>query len=198
MPKNTSENPVSALILAGGKSSRMGTDKALLEWQGVPLLTRVCRVALQCCPRVYVLTPWPDRYQHFLPNACRILTEATPGEGPLVALAQGLNHIHTPWLLLLACDLPRLNPRVLQRWFTVLESCETMAAVPYHNGRWEALCGFYHRQGQPQLQSFLAQGGRSFQQWLPTLPTQKISVDAEAASMLWNCNSPQDLMSTEI
>ncbi|NJK30419.1 MAG: molybdenum cofactor guanylyltransferase [Acaryochloris sp. SU_5_25] len=198
MPKHTHEDAISALILAGGKSSRMGTDKALLCWQGVPLLARVCQVALQCCPRVYVLTPWPDRYQHLLPGSCQTLVEETPGEGPLVALGQGLRHIQTPWVLLLACDLPLLNPRVLQRWFTVLEGCETMAAVPYQNGRWEALCGFYHRQGQPQLQSFLAQGGRSFQQWLPTLPTEKIAVDAEAASMLWNCNSPQDLISTEI
>ena len=186
-------NSVAALILAGGQSSRMGTDKALLPWQGVPLLQRVCQVAVQCCPVVYVLTPWPDRYQHLIFEPCLTLTETMPGQGPLVALEQGLRQIDTAWILLLACDLPLLNPQILQSWAMALPDCETMAAVPYHADRWQPLCGFYNYQSHLQLKSFINQGGRSFQNWLSTIPTGKIAIDAEAASMFWNCNSPNDL-----
>lgn len=189
---------VTALILAGGKSSRMGTDKALLCWQGIPLLERVCRAAIQSCSTVYVLTPWPEQYQHLFPENCHPLLEFTPGQGPLVALEQGLRQISTSWLLLLACDLPNLDPTILQRWITLLPEDKVLAVVPHHAGRWEPLCGFYHRQSLPLLQSFVEQGERSFQDWLSTLTTQKIVLDASAKTMLWNCNSPKDLKSPEV
>ncbi len=193
-----SEHGVTALVLAGGNSSRMGTDKALLHWQGIPLLERVCQAAAQSCSRVYVLTPWPQRYQLLLPEGCHILLESISGQGPLVALEQGLRQISTTWLLLLACDLPLLNPTILQRWITLLPDEEVMAVVPHHLGRWEPLCGFYHAQSHPDLRSFLKQGGRSFQAWLSTLTTQKIALDATATAMLWNCNSPEDLTPPEV
>ncbi len=47
---------LSAIVLAGGQSSRMGHDKALIEISGVPLLRRVCEAALQCTNQVYVVT----------------------------------------------------------------------------------------------------------------------------------------------
>ena len=56
-----------ALILAGGQSRRMGFDKALMAWNGEPLIQRTCRVALGCAARVYVVTPWADRYRPVLP-----------------------------------------------------------------------------------------------------------------------------------
>jgi len=176
----------------------MGTDKALLCWQGVPLLERVCRAALQGCSTVNVLTPWPERYQHFLPAGCQSLVETKPGQGPLVALEQGLGQISTTWLLLLACDLPVLNPIILQKWINRLPGHDVKAVVPYNAGRWEPLCGFYHRRSHPLLQSFIAQGGRSCQHWLSTFTPQKLALDTSAKAMLWNCNSPEDLKSPKV
>jgi molybdopterin-guanine dinucleotide biosynthesis protein A len=117
---------LSAIVLAGGQSSRMGRDKALITLQGVPLLRQVCEVALNCASPVYVVTSWPERYQDILPDACRVIQEVPlPGEtephGPLVAFAQGLAHVETDWVLLLACDLPQLQVKVLQGWVTGLE-----------------------------------------------------------------------------
>jgi molybdopterin-guanine dinucleotide biosynthesis protein A len=102
---------LTGIVLAGGQSSRMGRDKALIPIQGVPLLRRVCEVALNCTSEVYVITPWPERYQDILPDACRVVREVPlPGEtqsqGPLVGFAQGLAQVETDWVLLLACDLP--------------------------------------------------------------------------------------------
>ncbi|MCS6815457.1 MAG: molybdenum cofactor guanylyltransferase [Cyanobacteria bacterium] len=185
---------LSALILAGGLSSRMGKDKALSLWQGIPLLQQVCTVAANCCPTIYVITPWPDRYKTLVSNVCWI-HEDQPGQGPLVALTQGLMHIPTDWVLLLACDLPCLQATVLQQWAMQLATlpAETLAFAPYHHDRWEPLCAFYRRRAQLSLQAFVQQGGRSFQRWLAQNPVQSIPVEAEMAAMLRNCNTPADL-----
>lgn len=190
--------PVTALILAGGQSSRMGVDKALLPWEGVPLLQRVCDVAVQCSDRVAILTPWPERYQGVLVNGDRYdwFLEARPGGGPLAALAQGLGHVSTPWVLLLACDLPQLQPEILHQWRHRLATlpATTPALVPRQSAGWEPLCGFYRQSTQAALTDFLQGGGRSFQTWLTQSQAQAINLDPtpSLASMLWNCNTSGD------
>jgi molybdenum cofactor guanylyltransferase len=187
---------LSALILAGGQSSRMGRDKALIEINGVPMLTRVCEAALQCAEPVYVLTPWVERYRAIAPHPCQWLQESRsldgPGPGPLVAFAQALAHLDTDWVLLLACDLPRINGAVLQRWSQQLTTAtQATAVLPLGKKGWEPLCGFYRRDCQGRLQAAIANGTHSFQQWLAQEPVQALPVDDP--TVLWNCNTPEDL-----
>lgn len=205
--------PLSAIVLAGGRSSRMGQDKALLPIQGVPLLQLVYSIASTLCDPVYVVTPWPERYQDLLPASCQFIREVPlAGEstsdatsssskvtlplphGPLVGFAQGLTQVKTDWVLLLACDLPRLRTEVLQDWVVGLDSVgeEALALLPRHVKGWEPLCGFYRRTCLPTLTDFINQGGRSFQQWLAQNPVQLLSLP-ENDQMLFNCNTPADL-----
>ncbi len=188
-------NQVSALILAGGKSSRMGQDKALIPINHQPLLQRVCHVAIACCSSVYILTPWSEQYDSIVPSSCQFLPESQSGQGPLIAFAEGLKTLQTEWILLLACDLPQLNTPILQQWMTQLAQIppSTLAVVPYHSNRWQPLCGFYRRQSQNHLQSFIQQGGRSFQQWLSQIEVHAIPVDETLEPMLFNCNTPTDV-----
>lgn len=187
--------PASALILAGGKSSRMGQDKALMPWDGVPMLTRVCQVASECCEQVYILTPWQERYQDIVTQNCQFLLEANPDQGPLVGLTEGMSKINTDWILLLACDLPILETNIIQIWINQLTELpsDVLAFVPRQGALWEPLCGFYRRKSLPELQKFIQQGGRSFQSWLSRVPVQVIPVNEQLKNMLFNCNTPTDL-----
>jgi molybdopterin-guanine dinucleotide biosynthesis protein A len=182
---------LSALILAGGKSSRMGRDKALIEIDGIPLLKRVCDAARQCTNSIYVMTSWVDRYQALLPSV-NFIVEESP-RSPIVAFAEALDHIPTEWVLLLACDLPRINGNVLQQWSTQLDQIpETvMALLPKHPKGWEPLCGFYRKTCLPGLQRHLEQGERSFQGWLEMELVQELRVSDR--QILTNCNTPEDL-----
>jgi len=189
---------LSAIILAGGQSSRMGQDKALIALQGVPLLQQVCEVALKCTSKVYVVTPWLERYQDILPNACFVIREVPlPGEtqrhGPLVGFAQGLAQIETDWVLLLACDLPQLQVEVLQLWTQELENIpkDAIAYLSKQPKGWEPLCGFYRRQCLPKLTQYINAGGRSFQQWLSQHTVQELQV--ADPQIFFNCNTPADL-----
>lgn len=183
---------ITAIVLAGGRSSRMGEDKALISLQGVPLLQRVCGIAASCADTVYVVTPWPERYQHLdLPN-CQFIRECPHSQGPLVGFAQGLTQVDTEWMLLLACDLPKLQVEVLQDWIAKLDSVDddAIAALAHHPQGWEVLCGFYRRRCLPQLLEFINQGGRSFQKWLQNYPVQTLPLSDP--NILFNCNTPED------
>ncbi|OCQ92728.1 molybdenum cofactor guanylyltransferase [Nostoc sp. MBR 210] len=183
---------LSAIVLAGGKSSRMGQDKALLTVDGVPLLQRVCHIAVACAETVYIVTPWPERYQNLTLPRCQFILEAPVNQGPLVGFAQGLAQVQTDWVLLLACDLPKLQVEVLQRWVAQLDNVgeDAIAALAHHHKGWEPLCGFYRRRCLPQLLDFINQGGRSFQQWLQQNSVQVLAVPD--TKMLLNCNTPED------
>jgi molybdopterin-guanine dinucleotide biosynthesis protein A len=194
----TTRSELTAIVLAGGKSSRMGQDKALISIQGVPLLQRICSIAQSCSDTVYIITPWPERYQDLLLPGCQFIREVPlSGEsishGPLVGFAQGLAEVQTEWVLLLACDLPRLRVEVLQDWVTRLDHVgdNAIAALAHHPKGWEPLCGFYRRRCLPQLLEFINQGGRSFQQWLRQYPVEVLPLSEP--EMLFNCNTPEDL-----
>ncbi|RCJ28371.1 molybdenum cofactor guanylyltransferase [Nostoc sp. ATCC 43529] len=190
---------LTAIVLAGGQSSRMGEDKAVIPIQGVPLLQRVCAIAKGCADSVYIVTPWPERYQHLLLPGCEFIQEvpspctSVETHGPLVGFAQGLAQVETEWVLLLACDLPKLRVEVLQEWATRLDSVrdDAIAALAHHPKGWEPLCGFYRRCCLPQLLDFINQGGRSFQGWLRQYPVEVLPLPEP--EMLFNCNTPEDL-----
>jgi molybdopterin-guanine dinucleotide biosynthesis protein A len=219
----------------------MGQDKALLTIQGVPLLRIVCDVAIALCDPVYVVTSWPERYQHLLSSNCQFIREVPllgesrgaevprcrgeiqnpkparrtlakrdevqsedgkiqnpkSSQGPLVGFAQGLDHVQTDWVLLLACDLPRLRLEVLQDWAAELDlvAAEAIALLPRHAKGWEPLCGFYRRSCLTALTQYINQGGCSFQQWLAQHPVQALPL-AEA-EILFNCNTPADYAALE-
>ncbi len=173
----------------------MGEDKALILWEGVPMLQRVCGVAAECGASVYVLAPWVERYQGIVKLECRWLVEAQPHQGPLVALAQGLAAISAEWILLLACDMPLLQVDILKGWVQQLGgvSEEILAVVPRQSFGWEPLCGFYRARAREDLQAFIGEGGRSLQRWLDRLPVEPLPVGTLEAQMLRNCNTPEDL-----
>lgn len=199
---------LSAVILAGGRSRRMGQDKALLTTpSGQPLLAQTAQIAQQLTAEVVVVTPWPERYRQVVPPTVRLLLEDCSREdsprGPLSGFAQGWTQIHSDWCLLLACDLPYLESAPLQRWWCWLlaqsehwhrfaeppASLPVASLAPGSKG-WEPLCGYYHRRCLPGLWRRLASGDRAFQPWLTTVPIAAYS--AVPRSMLFNCNTPSD------
>ncbi|MGJ3244697.1 MAG: molybdenum cofactor guanylyltransferase [Elainellaceae cyanobacterium] len=189
---------VTGIILAGGRSSRIGHDKAQLLIDGIPLLRRVFDSAAQCCTTVYVVTPWADRYREILPPDCHFVHEtsrsdSSMSQGPLIGFIEGLAHVETEWTLLLACDLPRLQAEVFQSWVSELDAVDDsiVALLPRHSKGWEPLCGFYRQRCLPELQAYREAGGRSFQRWLLGQTVQTLHVPD--TRMLLNCNTLHDL-----
>jgi molybdenum cofactor guanylyltransferase len=182
-----------AIALAGGKSSRMGADKALLEINGSPLLQKVCEIAQVCGANpIYIITPWQERYQSIaLPQECRFIYEPEP-KSPLTGFALGLSFLKTDWILLLACDLPNLKSDVIKLWVDSLSTLpsEAIAYLPRNSKGWEPMCGFYRCNCAQSLGTYIQTGQFSFQGWLSqSVVTEIPNIDPQ---MLFNCNTTED------
>lgn len=194
-----------AIVLAGGRSRRMGCDKVLVRWRGRSLLDHVCLAAAIAADSVAVLTPWPERYEGSVSGPVVWLPEPVGVDGvpsgPLAALALALEGWEAAglgpvdWVLLLGCDLPLLSGERLREWRSRLDQLEasSLAWVPRTGDRWEPLCGFYRPAVLPSLLAALAAGARSFQPWLSALPAEPLPLEARDRAMLQNCNRPEEL-----
>ena len=191
-----------AIALSGGKSSRMGRDKALLKIEGETLLFKTCRTALQVADAVYVVARSEEQYQEAIADSLdhTFVVIDQKLDGALIGFWQGIMAIaETPdWILLLACDLPKLEGEVLQIWATQLADLpeNAIAYLPRYSlddtsqKQWEPLCGFYRWQCRDSLTEFIDNGGRSFQSWLDK--QEVIEISNVPLPMLFNCNTPED------
>ncbi|MEO1342028.1 MAG: molybdenum cofactor guanylyltransferase [Cyanobacteria bacterium J06635_13] len=193
------EAQISAIVLAGGESSRMGQDKALLRLGKGTLLSHVCQVASECTAQTYVISPWIEKYQHFLPHGCQpvqeqLVLDATSNT-PLIGFAQGIKLVKTEWVLLLACDLPHLSSSQVKQWLSALTTVlpTEIAFLPRSPKGWEPLCGFYRRDCLASLEEYIAEGGASFQTWLEKYPVRELEISDRHC--LFNCNTPEDFAS---
>jgi len=102
---------VTAVILAGGNSTRMKSNKALLPYRGERFIERIYRQLSEIFPEIIVVTNSPELYR-FLP--CRIVADSYTGMGPLAGIQAGLTHSTTPCVFVVACDMPDLNKRLIR------------------------------------------------------------------------------------
>ncbi|MCC0175943.1 molybdenum cofactor guanylyltransferase [Waterburya agarophytonicola K14] len=190
------EHEITAIVLAGGESSRMGRDKALLNMGENTLLSHVCLIALEVATKVYVVTPWIEKYQSILPPNCQLVKEElvlnTRSNTPIIGFHQALQLVQTEWVLLLACDLPYLSSFQVKQWSKTLATVlpTEIALLPRHPKGWETLCGFYRSNARSSLKFYLDNGGRSFQGWLKNLAVRELKMSDRTC--LFNCNTPAD------
>lgn len=137
--------PAGGFVLVGGRSERMGRDKALLEVGGKPLLLRTVGLLRTCVVEVALLGP-PERYAGF---GIPVYPDRIPGRGPLAALCTGLETSPYEWNAFLACDLPFLEGRFVRKLLERALAAHSDAVVPRTQEGWQPLCAAYHRRCLP-------------------------------------------------
>ena len=143
-----------AIILAGGDSQRMGSDKANLLLGGQTLLQRVIATMRQVFPHV-IVSVRQLRSGLDLPQVC----DEQSGGGPLAGLAAGLGHIATPWAFVVACDMPFVEPAMVKLLAGYRSQCQ--AVVPVVQGHPQPLAAFYAGSCLGTLRAHLAGGGKN-------------------------------------
>lgn len=186
--------PLDGIVLAGGRSRRLGVDKAALVFGGrtlleivVERLAGVCRNVVVACGRTENegLPALPVRY----------VSDDIPGQGPLAGLQAGLRAIENEFALVVACDMPFLNPNLLVYMAALPRSYE--ALVPKAE-RWHPLHAVYARSSLPAVDRLLAEGRNSMEELLSRLKVRTLTEDEiyrhdPKGLSLFNLNGPADL-----
>jgi molybdopterin-guanine dinucleotide biosynthesis protein A len=147
-----------AIILAGGDSQRMGSDKANLLLGEQTLLQRVIAAMQQLFPEIVVSVRQP-RPEIDLPQVCdEHAGEGMQGGGPLAGLAAGLGRISTPWAFLVACDMPFIEPAMISMLAGYRSGYQ--AVVPVVQGHQQTLAAFYAADCLDVLRAHQARGGK--------------------------------------
>ena len=185
---------ISAFILAGGESTRMGRDKARLELGGVPLILRTARLveSVAGAPPAIIGNPVAYRTLHL-----RAIPDDWPGAGPLGGIATALHAAVTPWSLIVATDLPYLTREWLE-YLTARGLASSADAVVATNAQGpEPLCAMYHQRAEPVFRGLVERDMRKV-----TLALLDIRVEAIAPAewkrfdseglLFKNMNLPED------
>lgn len=160
-------------VLAGGRSTRMGRDKALLPWLGGTLLEHVAGVVRDAVGNVTVI----GRGAH---------PDVVQDCGPLGGLLTTFSLCTCERVLMVACDMPNLTAELLRGMLAVPGD----AVVAESAGRLHPLCAVYHRKLQHQVALAVQQRSLKMHDFLSTLPLQRYPV--QDAALLKNLNTPED------
>ncbi len=181
---------ISAFILAGGASSRMGTDKGLMDVGGKPMVEHVIDVLRGCFDDLFIVSNNDDYKKFGLP----VYHDVIPGMGPLSGIHTGLTISRNDWNLIVACDMPFINRESAG---ILIQSARTGSAViPYFNNKPEPLFGLYHKSALPTILDFADKGVYKLQSLLLSLPHTRIDIDPKPAGTthpFMNINTPVDL-----
>lgn len=185
---------VAGLILAGGASSRMGRNKALLAWDGEPLVARVHRALAAVAPQCAVIANDPEPYRFLnLP----IFPDRQPGHGPLMGLYSGLMAIQAELAVVVAVDMPFLSPDLLRYLISLVPGHDVV--IPQAQGRLHPLCAVYRRSAcAPAIAQTLASGKRRLiafhdQVRVQIVPEQAVARFSPDFRALMNVNTPAEL-----
>ena len=179
---------VTVQVMLGGKSERMGTDKALVQLGGRTLLERaVDRWQDYGC--ALQLSVGPAQRAPLAPAGLAAVADIYPERGPLGGLHAGLKACQSDVLLLTAVDAPWLTPAHADLLLAAMDGAE--ACVFTLNGQPEPLFGLYRRHCATAAETLLLQGDnrmRSLLEWVNTA-----YVPTEDAAAFRNLNTPEDL-----
>jgi molybdopterin-guanine dinucleotide biosynthesis protein A len=168
-----------ALVLAGGKSERMGLPKALLPWRETTLIETVVAAIRPLFRRVLVIAREELGLDAELRDVdARLLYDARPERGPLVGLAAGLAASDTPWCFVAGCDMPLLRPEVMARMAQELDGADIVAARV--GGRFQPLHAFYSRGCLPRAEALLESGVTSLRGLFSTCDVRAVAGESFA------------------
>lgn len=182
---------MTAVILAGGKSRRMGRDKLLLPLEGERLLDRAVRRYGEFFSRVLVSVSGPERYPEL--GEARVF-DLYPGAGPLAGLHAGLLAAGED-VFLTGADMPFSSPEKALQLISLCAGKEA-GVLTDADGRWEPLFGFYRRSLLPRAVALLAQGQRRMASLLAGADLREVRLgelgEGADSRLLLNVNNPED------
>lgn len=187
---------ISVAIQAGGESQRMGVDKAFLPFMGETLLERVMNRVAPLADELFVTTNHPEKYPD---TGIPLFKDVLPGKGALGGLLTALSVAKFPVLIVVACDMPFVNPDILIAATDRLDSTRSDAIVPLVKQGYEPFHAVYRRETcLNAVQKALDRGESRLISWFsavnvtPFAEKDLLQYDPLQIAF-WNINTKEDL-----
>jgi len=187
---------VTGIILAGGKSSRMGTEKGMQELCGKPLIQYAIEAFSGVCNKI-IISSGSEAYQSF---GFEVVADEIPGIGPMGGIYSALKQSKTEKNLVLSCDLPFVSKELLS--YILKNSEGYQVAVPWQgNQHFEPLCGFYSLSVLDQMLAFIKNGNYKLPDLFNSININRLIIndtsDFYDDKLYVNVNSKHDLAQAE-
>ena len=192
MTTGPSEKSITGIILAGGKSSRMGKEKGLVPFRGEPLISYSLELLIPFCGEIIISANTPE-YKSF---GYPVITDEISGAGPMGGLYSALKHSTTYENLVLPCDTPFINKEFIR--FLLASVSNQPAVIPVHpDGKAEPLCGYYTRDLVPLMKDALDNAHYKIIDFLEQTGTLFLKTDNDLPfyhpDLFVNLNTPEEL-----
>jgi molybdopterin-guanine dinucleotide biosynthesis protein A len=193
MDKEKRVGPISAVILAGGRSTRLGLNKAFLEINGQPLIERIVDRLAQMCEEIIIVTNEVDEYEHL---EAIVVPDVVPGKGALGGIYSGLQAASNPHSLIVACDMPFLNLTLLRYMQGFAEAYDVV--IPRVGQFVEALHAIYSKRCLPHIERRVQAGELQITRFLSDVRVgyveqEEIEIFDPDHLSFFNINSQEDL-----
>ncbi|MBV5315405.1 MAG: molybdenum cofactor guanylyltransferase [Prolixibacteraceae bacterium] len=183
---------ISGYILAGGKSSRMGTDKALLMFQNEPLLKHMIKLIEPFCNCVSI----SGQNANYSVFGAEIVPDLFSDCGPIAGIYSTLCHSKSEWNLLVSVDVPFVNDELLH--YLISSTGDYDCIVPKHDLGVEPLIGLYHKRVIPIIEDMIKGGDYKLMNLVQKLNTRFLDCNSLIKSnsrLFMNINHPKDYQS---
>lgn len=179
---------ITGIILAGGKSSRMGTDKGFVLYNNKPFIKHSIDALRPLVDTILIVSDNPD-YDSF---NCTRVDDAFKNAGPLAGLYSGLQQSETETNLILSCDVPLVNTSLLQHLLD--ENTEDATCIQFESqGKTMPLIALYKKQCLSTCLELLNAGERRLQALTHNLNTTTIALNGNLGQFTTNINTPEAL-----
>jgi molybdopterin-guanine dinucleotide biosynthesis protein A len=184
---------ISGIVLAGGQSLRLGTDKSFVTVKGKPLIEQIVAKLARLSDDVIIVTNSPERYNHL---EARLVGDIYPGKGALGGIYSGLRAAANAYSLVVACDMPFLNLNLLR--YMILLAREHDVVIARIGGFPEPLHAVYSKSCLEPIDRLLARGGLKIIDFFSEVQVRYVEEDEidifdPQHLSLFNVNTPSDL-----
>jgi molybdopterin-guanine dinucleotide biosynthesis protein A len=185
-----------AIIMAGGKSTRMGTDKSMLPIEGRPIIKGICERLSTCFEQILISADNKDKFE-FL--GCEVIPDKIPGQGPLMGIASALEASSNELNFVVACDIPRMELRHVRRIIFEAANEENDIVVPVAGDRqYEPLFAVYRKSALRAINKVLSSGGRKISDVFTLCNVKKIDLGADLVNLNTTAEYEEFIKNTRI
>jgi len=182
------QKDITGIILAGGKSSRMGTDKGFLMLNDKPFVQCSIDALKPLVSEILIVSDNPD-YDVF---GLKRINDITKNAGPVAGICSGLEASSTAYNIILSCDIPLINSEILQKLINNIDGVSQIIQAE-SNGKSMPLIALYNKDVKNIFEDFLKNDERRLHIAIKACISKNIVLEKELESSTMNVNTQNEL-----